>query len=55
MIIIRECRFSSIADDVEKKLIEEDIEDFEVGNRISKENITITSDLGNLKILYPED
>ena len=32
MIIIRECRFSSIADDVEKKLIEEDIEDFEVGN-----------------------
>lgn len=55
MIIIRECRFSSIADDVEKKLIEEDIEDFEVGNKISKENITITSDLGNLKIYIPED
>ena len=43
MIIIRGCRFSSSADDVEKKLIEEDIEDFEVGNKISKENITITN------------
>lgn len=55
MIIIRQRCFSYLLDSVENKLLKEDIEDFEISNKVSKENITITSDLGNLKIYIPED
>lgn len=54
MIIIRQ-RCFSMADNVADKLIDEDIEDFEVTGKISKDNISITSDLGNLKIYIPLD
>ena len=56
MIIIRERYFSkTLIDSVINKLNEEDIEDFEVSNRISRESVSITSDLGNLKIYIPTD
>lgn len=55
MIIIRQRCFSYLLDSVENKLLKEGVEDFEISNKISKEYITITSDLGNLKIYIPED
>lgn len=56
MIILRSKQFSSnMIKRITNKLDNEGIEDYDVVSKISKEDISITSDLNNLCIYIPAD
>lgn len=58
MIILRERLYSGnrgMIDRITKKLDALDFEDYDISTKIPKDSISISSDLGNLKIFLPSD
>jgi len=58
MIILRERLYSGnrgMIDRIIKKLDSQDLEDYDISSKISKDTISLSSDLGNLKIFLPKE
>lgn len=58
MIILRQRIYSGnrlMIDRITKKLDNAGLDDYDIASRISKDSISITSDLGNLKLYLPRE